>query len=229
MLSPRYAAVFKMDESDTYAQEVRIVSRLSDEQRDLYNELTILQQSICLNKLDGMTWREAYESSPFVMALYSKSAISSIQNKAPVQAFLKSIYSDEVDKRIMSRDEALMILTRQARGKQSDVVNFTSHFVGMCPNGGGPIWKTEFGLKHVSEIDDELFANIIEIAHTKEGIKVKRESARGAIRDLSSMQGWDSASKHEVTGPGGGPLEGCMLDKDEYANVRKEMLDHDDC
>ena len=175
---------------------------ISEEQRLLYNELSVMMQEICMNVLciPGMTWVKAYESSAFCTSTNSNSIAfqaSHVQRNSKVQAFLKSVRDEDFGDRIIGRREALQILTRQARGKLTDNVEFKSMYVGMCPDGGGPLWSTRWGLKHADDLDDELLANISEISDTKDGIKLKTYSQRDAIKDISRMQGWDSATQYE--------------------------------
>jgi len=220
--------------SDTEIEIANFKCTITDEQRKLYDQLSVMMQEICMNVLcvPGMTWVDAYKQSPFPTSTnYSSIAMqaSHIQRNKKVQAFLKSIRNADFDNRIMQREEAMIILTRQARGTIDGVLEFKSHYVGMCPNGGGPLWVTKWGLKHVDDLDPELLANISEISETKEGTKVKSYSQRDAIKDMSQMQGWNCATKHEHTGVNGGPVETTQLSKEEYAKVRQEMMDNDDC
>ena len=208
------------------------VQRLNQHQLELYGKLTALQRDVCMSVLDGLTFQEAYEQSPFAEGFSSmKNSVRAITKNKRVQAFLRSIQDETVDDRIMKREEALRILTRQARGKLDDVLELKSEFVGMCPDGGGPIWRTKFGLKRADEIDPELFANIVEMSHTNNGIKVKQYSQKDAVNQLARMQGLDRPQeiKHTVSGPDGGPVENVSLNKEDYAEIRKQMLEADDC
>lgn len=220
--------VYKLE----FTQERRLstIERLNEEQRGYWNRLTLLQQDVCIGVLGGKTWRQSFEESTFETQSNPKSACTNMQNNFYVQMFLKSVREEEIDERIMQRDEALRILSRQARGKLSDVVELTDEFTGMCPEGGGPIWRTRFGLKKATEIDPELFANIMEISHVQAGVKVKQYSQKEAIQTLAKMQGWDSAGpplKHELTGLNGEPIVTRSLEKSEYAKVRMQMLSSD--
>jgi len=187
-----------------------IVKRLSDDQRLLYKAMSVLERDMCLLVLEGMTWRDAYEKSSFAIhpnAGRATAEIRRLQESPTCQRFLKSIQDEEVDNRILGRDEALRRLTLMSRGDIGDVIEFKEEFKGMCPKGGGPMWSTKFGLKRASDIDPELMANIAEIAHTNNGIKVKQHSQKDAIQAISKMQGWDSPGvmkvDHTVSASGG--------------------------
>ena len=206
---------------------------ITDEQMHLYDQLSVMMQEICMSILctPGMTWVKAYKTSAFCTSENGNSIsmqASHVQRNRKVQAFLKSIRSADFDNRIMKREEALQILTRQARGNIGDVIEFKSMYIGMCPDGGGPLWTTKWGLKHADDLDPELLANITEISEGKEGTKVKKYSQRDAIKDMSTMQGWNSAVKHELTGKKDKPIETVVLSKEDYAKIRKDMMDDDD-
>ncbi len=209
-------------------------AKLEENQKLLYSKMTVMQQEICLNVLctPGMTWVEAYKESPFPTSTNYRSIAmqaSHVQRNKKVQAFLKSVREAEFDERILKRDEALRILTRQARGTLEDVVEFKSHFLGMCPDGGGPMWQTKWGLRFAEDLDPELMENIVEISDTKDGVKIKNYSKRDAVRDLSRMQGWDSATRHIVATEPGKPAEIKIVDPSGYQQARKKMMDDDDC
>ena len=189
------------------------IYEIDDRQRAFYNAMTVMQQEICMSFIctPGMTWVEAYKTSSLGTSTnYSSISMqaSHIQRNKNVQAFLKCIREDDFDERIIGRQEALQILSRQARGKITDNMEFKSHYVGMCPKGGGPLWQTKWGLKHVDDLDLELLANISEISEGKEGTKVKTYSSRDAIKDISRMQGWDSATQYEHKIKGGEGKDG---------------------
>lgn len=216
------------DDLDTFYTD------LEDEQRELYSKLTVMQQEICMQVLciPGMTWREAYKASPYPTSTnYTSIAMqaSHVQRNKNVQAFLKSVRLADFDERIMGRSEALRILTRQARGNLEDCIEFKSHFLGMCPEGKGPMWQTKWGLRYVDELDPELTANIFEISEDKHGTKIKNYSQTDAIKSLSKMQGWDSATRHVVSTAKDKPVEVKMVDPDGYKRARAEMLENDDC
>lgn len=207
--------------------------QLTDHQRKLYNNMTLVQQETCLNVLNGMSWMEAYCNNPFNCTDPNKTAssgASAMQRNKNVQAFMKSIREMDIDDRIMSRNEALRILSRQARGSIADVLQFKSEFLGMCPKGGGPMWRTFYGIKHVSEMDPEMLANIMEISTDTNGNpKIKQYNTVNAIQRLSIMQGWDSATKHEISGTNGGPVETVQMNMHDYKEAREQMIKEDDC
>lgn len=184
-----------------------IVKRLNDEQRLLYRAMSVIERDMCLLVLEGETWRDAYEKSSFAIhdtAGKATAEIRKLQESPTCQRFLKSIQDEEVDNRILKRDEGLRRLTRMSRGDISDVIEFKDEFIGMCPKGGGPMWNTKFGLKRASDIDPELMANIAEIAHTNNGIKVKHHSQKDAIQAIAKMQGWDNPGVLSIPGSGSG-------------------------
>jgi len=40
---------------------------------------------------------------------------------------------------------------------------------------------------------------------------------------------WSETQKHELSGPGGGPINSVSMSKEDYEKARREMLKNDDC
>lgn len=51
----------------------------------------------------------------------------------------------------------------------------------------------------------------------------------GTIFNLKNNFAWKDKVESEVTGPGGGPLQSRQLSRGEWKDVRKSMLEQDDC
>ena len=204
---------------------------LNISQIELFDEMPLMCKEISIGVLSGKTWREAYNDCPSAAHVGDPGKANEIKvcrNNPLLNKFMNSVRNTaELDKRILSKNEALAILTRQARGNIVDNIHFKAKFHGMCPDGGGPMWETMFGLKHADELDPELLANITELSHSKEGIKIKHASAKDAIAEIARIQGWTKSKTIEF----GNPLsvEKRELDKSEYAAVREKMINGDDC
>lgn len=204
---------------------------LNVSQIEMFDKLPFLCKEMSVGILAGKTWRQAYNDCPSAAFSNDPGAANEIRtcrNHPLMNKFMNAVRNQaELDKRILSKNEALVILTRQARGNVVDNIHFKAKFHGMCPDGGGPLWETVFGLKHASELDPELLANITELSHTKEGIKIKHASAKEAIAEIAKIQGWNKSKTIEF----GNPLsvEKRELDKKEYATVREKMIRGDDC
>lgn len=182
---------------------------MTPEQLILFDNLTSLQQRIATNVLAGMTQRQAYyaaEGSAKSDTAADTSA-SEIMNNPKVKAFMDSMKVQAVSNAIMDREEAMKILTQLGRGNLTDIVKFKTVHVGQNAETGDDVHQTAW------TIDEELQANdpdklmiISELEVGKNGPKIKQHSKVAAIAQLAKMGGWESASKHEISGPGGGPI-----------------------
>lgn len=83
-------------------------------------------------------------------------------------------------------------------------------------------------LVNVEDIDDDTAAAISEVSHGKDGLKVKLHDKKGALVDIGRHLGMFK-DRVEHTGKNGGPIEVAPLTKEEYKQVRKAMLEEDDC
>lgn len=207
-----------------------VVSKMSVEQRALYNDLTLLQQSVVLGVLDGLTWKEAFNQCADALLFGDQQAqgFRNVMNSRKVRDFMNSVQdSAELDKRIMTRNEALRVLSRQARSNVTDVIEFKERYVGMGPDGGGPIWSTKFGIRRLADLDDEKLASISEINDSGGEVKVKLHSARQAIETLSRMQGWEAKKEVEATVTVDDETK--QLIRENYQKLRQDMINVDDC
>lgn len=182
---------------------------MNAEQQALFDQLTQLQQRVATNVLAGMSQRIAYyQAGGSAKTDESADATASeILSNPTVKAFMDSMKVQAVSDAIMSREEAMKILTTLGRGNLTDIVKFKTSHVGQHAETGADIHQTTW------MIDEELQANdpdklmiISELEVGKNGPKIKQHSKVAAIAQLAKMGGWESASKHEISGPGGGPI-----------------------
>lgn len=91
---------------------------MTKEQDGLFRKIkTKLQRDTCLGILKGLTGRQAYYAAGG-KATNENSAdaiVSRMLSDVKVKAFLDSMYQDQINSAIMSRDEALQILGSMAR------------------------------------------------------------------------------------------------------------------
>lgn len=205
------------------------LEKLNEHQLNLFRALTLSEQDFCLAVLDGCTPIQAFKSirtnSENFNVSNSNTEAYKMFTRYRVRAFLTSIREEqEIDNRLMNREEALVILTQMARGNLLDNIDLKSKEVGKDSVTGEKIYQTMFGLKHASEIDRDLFGNVEELAYTKHGIKVKQYSRRQAIADLRAMQGWDKTDKSTMQ-----PVALVPMSVEEFKQARLDMLKNDDC
>lgn len=182
---------------------------MTPEQQLLFDQLTELQQRTATGVLAGMTQRAAYYAAGG-SAKSDESADSTaaiMLSNAKVKAFMDSMKAQAISDAIMSREEAMKILTDLARGNLTDLVKFKTVNIGKDMETGEDInqtaWTIDEGLQ---QSDPGKLIIISELEVGKNGPKIKQHSKTAAIQQLAKMQGWESASKHEIAGPGGGPI-----------------------
>lgn len=177
---------------------------LTLEQKQLFDVLTQLQKEIATSVLSGMKPIDAYKASSGKAKTEAAMSVSvhQILSNHNVSAFIDSVRADSVSDAVMSRQEALERLSTLARTDLSDLVEFGSHELG-ADEDGKPIVQTAWRIRDSILQDPVKMAAIAEINAGRDGIKIKTHSPLHAIQQLAKMQGWESAQKHELSGPGG--------------------------
>lgn len=182
---------------------------MTPEQQLLFDQLTELQQRTATGVLAGMTQRAAYYAAGG-SAKSDESADSTaaiMLSNAKVKAFMDSMKAQAISDAIMSREEAMRILTDLARGNLTDLVKFKTVNIGKDMETGEDINQTAWTIdEDLQQSDPAKLIIISELEVGKNGPKIKQHSKTAAIQQLAKMQGWESASKHEIAGPGGGPI-----------------------
>lgn len=169
--------------------------------------LTPKQEAFCLVYLKtgnaSEAYRQAYNAANMKPDSINVNA-SKLLASAKVALRLSELNRAAVTDAVMTRQEALERLSSFARTDLVDLVEFGSYEVG--EQDGQPVIQASWKIKDSVLQDPSKMAAISELAATKDGIKIKTHSPLAAIQQLAKMQGWESASKHEVSGPGGGPI-----------------------
>jgi len=177
---------------------------MNEKQKALFDELKPLAQKVCVNVLSGMSNIDAYIKGGGKGATKEaqESSVSKMLSNYKAVVFLDSMKAVAVNDAIMSRDEAMTILSKNARVKISDIATFSQVRVGEDENGNdiiGTVWK----MKDSDDINPDVMACIKSVTITKAGPKIELHDQQGAIKQLSTMQGWDSASKIDLSSSDG--------------------------
>lgn len=180
---------------------------MNADQKILFDKLTNLQQRVATNVLAGMTQRQAYyEAGGTASSDDSADATCSVMlSDTKVKEFMDSMKAEAVSNAVMSRQEALEKLSNLARTDLKDLVEFGEYELGN-DGEGNPIVQASWRIKDSAMQDPNKMAAISELTAGKEGIKIKTHSPITAIQQLAKMQGWEAATKHELTGKDGAPL-----------------------
>jgi hypothetical protein len=86
---------------------------MSKEQLQLFTKLTKLQKALCLGVLSGLTQRQAYKQAGGKAKTERTMDVSAseILNNPDVKVFMDSMYAPQLAEAIMTRDEAMQILS----------------------------------------------------------------------------------------------------------------------
>jgi len=192
--------------------------------------LTPKQERFCLAYLKTGNASEAYRLSYNAENMKPETInnrASELLKNSGVAGRLAELKEKSESEAVMSRQEALERLSGYARTDLADLVEFGQYEIG--EQDGQPIIQASWKIKDSVLQDPKKMAAISELSATKDGIKIKTHSPLSAIQQLAKMQGWESATKHELSGPNGSPVMVASMTKEDYQQARKEMLEQDDC
>lgn len=177
--------------------------KLTAEQQLLFDALTPLQKKFALAIVKGKNQTDAYKAAKGkAKGDAMRAAASRMYANVNVQAFLASVQVSAVDDAIMTREEALKRLTTMGRARITDLVDFGEHVVGEDEDGRDVIqatWKFKDSVKQTPELLDA----IAELTASKDGIKLKLHDARGAIKQMAEMEGWQAPTEVKHSNPDG--------------------------
>lgn len=178
----------------------RIVE-LSEDQLTMYNNLTKLQKSVTLGTLAGMKPADAHRNGGGNCRNEDNRhrLASEILTKPDVKAFIDSFAVTVVSNAIMGRQEMLERLTIMARTQITDVVNICNNPV-IDQESGELVSMSAWSVKDPAEMTNGGMIAISEITSGKDGLKLKLHDQRAAMKQLAELQGFDAASKIELSG-----------------------------
>tara|TARA_R110000824_G_scaffold139563_3_gene304749 strand:+ start:670 stop:1302 length:633 start_codon:yes stop_codon:yes gene_type:complete len=179
------------------------------EQVELAAKLTLLQRNFIIEYIKpSVTQRQAIKAAG--SKAKSDGALDNVAsqffNKIQVRAFYDSLMETKTVSSIMERDEALTILSNNARVKMSDVADFGFRKVGV-DDKGNDIMESVWTMKNGEDIDPAIASCIKSVTMTKNGPKIELHDQQGAIKQLTDLQGWSAPKKTELTGAGGEALQ----------------------
>ena len=187
--------------------------------------LTPKREAFAQAVASGMTQADAYRSAFDT----SRMKAETVQQKASrlmadgkVRARVKELQEAAASAVVMTRREALERLTVLARTGIADLVEFRQVEMGADAEGNDAV-QSVWSVKDAALQDPVKLAAISELTAGRDGIKIKTHSPLQAIQQLAKMQGWESATKHELSGPGGGPVETVDLSRLSDAAIAELM------
>jgi len=189
------------------------------------DELTRFQRQLVINIVQhNMTGRDAARAAG--SKAKKDSTLDSIACDTlriqKVKAFRDLLIEQSLTEAIMSKTEALALLSEMAKTSITDLADFSKAQVGEDADGE-PVYQTVWTFKDSKELDRRRAISIQEITAGRDGLKIKMHSRLESINQLSKILGWEAPTKqlHEVTGPGNQPL---MPTKDEVKDAMRDIL-----
>ncbi|URG13045.1 terminase small subunit [Stenotrophomonas phage B2] len=123
-----------------------------------------------------------------------------------VAARIKELRDMSASDLVMSRREALEILSARGRVNFYELIEFADMVMGHDVDGH-PIIQSTWRFKDRESMTPEQLAAIAELTAGPQGLKVKTHDPVAAIQLLARMQGWEAPKSVELSGPGGGPVQ----------------------
>lgn len=188
-------------------------TKLTPEQKVLFDALTKLQQKFVLGILKGLNQTDAYKKTGGKAKTDEaiRATASEILTNPNVKAFLDEMNEEAISDAVMTRQEALERLSTMGRTSLSDLAEFGEYIVG-TDEDGKPIVQATWKFKDSALQNPNAMSAITELVAGKDGIKIKMHDPKAAIKQLADMQGWEAPKKTELTGKDGGPLATTNID-----------------
>ncbi len=129
----------------------------------------------------------------------ARSSVSRMLARDNVSALLQAYKDQRLLDSIMSREEAMSILSDMARVNMGDLVTFGSFQVGEDENGQ-PVVQSTWKFKDSESMSKAHLRSIMEINSTPQGLKIKQHDQKAAIKQLADMMGWEAPKKVDHSG-----------------------------
>lgn len=176
---------------------------LTHEQKALFDKLTRLRQRFAIGILLGKSQINSYlDGGGTAKGKTAYVCAHDLFMTPEVQEFIASVRHVELKAALVDRQEAMEILSDLARTSMTDLVEFGAYELGEDEDGR-PIIQTAWKIKDSALQDPKALASIAELTAGKDGIKIKQHSRLQAIKQLTDMEGWNSATKVDLTNSDG--------------------------
>lgn len=141
----------------------------------------------------------------------AKTSVARMLTIDNVQALYEALRDTNIVEGILSRDEAMKILSDMARTGMSDLAVFGTIDAGI-DDDGNPVKQAVWSFKDSALLDEAAMRSISELNATRDGLKIKQHDQKAAIKQLAEMAGWEAPKKLHHSGrlehiPPGGSLE----------------------
>ncbi len=192
---------------------------LTGEQTELFNKLTKLQKGIATHTIEGMKPADAHKAAggKCKNEANRKDLGNQILSNPHVKAFLdsidKTVVESGVSDSIMSRKEALELLTNIGRSKLTDVLELNN--VMITDADGKEVPQAVIAFKNLDDIGESGAALLQEIkVNPKTGeISFKTHDQKAAVKQIADMMGYNRVADEET---------GALTQEERILNMTKD-------
>lgn len=142
-------------------------------------------------------YKHAYKSDKMSDAAINVKASELLKN-GKITVRCQELNQKAVSDAVMTKQEALELLSVKARVRITDVCDFKLCEVGTDENGD-PVHQTVWTMKNSADIAPEVLACIKSVTVTKTGPKIELYDANASAKLLADMLGWNAPVKSEST------------------------------
>lgn len=176
---------------------------MTEEQKELFDKLTPLQQKVCTNSLSGMSNIDSYINAggKGESKASQEAAVSRMLSDVKVKAFLDSMKHQAVNNAIMSREEMMERLSNLSRVNMSDLIEWATKPVERVNKEGETeeFEQAMWNIKESAQQNPYAMASIAEVTAGKDGFKVKQHSPLAAMKQLADLAGYNSPQQINST------------------------------
>lgn len=162
--------------------------------------LTQKQERFCLHYLNSGNATEAYKHAYSTKNMKPETVNNKaygLTQKGEIRARLDELTQAAKSNAVMTKQEALELLSVKARIKISDVCDFKQSQVGNDENGD-PVYQTVWTVKNAEDIDPDVAVCIKSVTVTKQGPKIELYDSIASKKLLSDMLGWNAPVESNV-------------------------------
>tara|TARA_Y100000780_G_scaffold109857_1_gene99262 strand:- start:634 stop:1218 length:585 start_codon:yes stop_codon:yes gene_type:complete len=160
------------------------------------------QEKFCIHYAENgnatAAYKHAYKTENMRPATINRNASALLKN-SKIATRLQELNKRAVSAAVMSKQEALELLSVKARVRITDVCDFSQELVGNNEDGD-PVYQTVWTMKDSKDIAPEVLACIKSVTVTKTGPKIELYDANASAKLLADMLGWNAAIESKVTG-----------------------------
>ena len=196
---------------------------MTEEQLNMYNNLTTLQQNVAIMRINMPLSSDAEVYKLGGGTAENESSVTSaahrLLNNVEVVEFLNTFAVEKVELAVMSRDQIIEDLSFIASADISDVAEFDDREC-LDVEDSTIRYQSTIRVKSMRELTKLQRKLIKSVKQTKYGLELTLHDAMQARKQLTALQGFDAAKKQELVITGESKR---TIDDDELLEQLKEL------